>query len=161
VFDAGFQLSFLATAGLIWVSPTVGRNLSWVPETIGIRDSLASTLSATALTLPIMLCNFKQLSIIAPIVNMMILPIIPTVMAIGAIIIIVAAISATLSQMVGWFGWLGLSYILGVTHWLGNIPYAAIVISRTSMVWLMGGYIGILGGLLLRQWYFKKVNNAT
>lgn len=161
VYDAGFQLSFLATAGLIWVSPTVEKYLKWVPQKAGLRDSLASTLSATALNLPIMIGNFRQVSLISPVVNMLVLPVIPTIMALGAIIIITAAISATLSQIIGWFGWLGLSYILNITHWFGNLPHAAIKIEQDTTLKLLGGYGVIMFIVLLRKLSTYRKNNAT
>jgi competence protein ComEC len=161
VYDAGFQLSFLATAGLMWISPFISKYLRWVPETVGLRDSLASTLSATALTLPIMISNFRQVSLISPLVNMLILPLVPIIMAIGAVIIGVAAISATLSQVLGWFAWLGLSYILGVTHWLGNIPYAAMAISRpAATIWLII-YAGGLGLIIFGRKIIHRRKHAS
>jgi hypothetical protein len=82
---------------------------------------------------------------------MLILPIIPSIMAIGAVIIGSAAVSVSLSQIIGWFGWLGLSYILRVTHWLGSIPYAAIVISQARIGLIMAGYGLIVSGFVLRR----------
>ncbi|MFA6197559.1 MAG: ComEC/Rec2 family competence protein [Patescibacteria group bacterium] len=161
VYDAGFQLSFLATAGLIWISPVIEKYLKWVPQLVGIRESLASTLSATALTLPIMIGNFRQVSLISPVVNMLILPVIPAIMAVGAIIIVTAAVSATLSQIIGWFGWLGLSYILSITHWFGNLPHAAIKIEQDTTLKLLGGYSVAILIVLLRKLSAYRKKNAT
>ncbi|MBU0964672.1 competence protein ComEC family protein, partial [Patescibacteria group bacterium] len=85
VFDAGFQLSFLATIGLVYVSPIIEKVFKWVPAVLEIRASLVATLSATLMTLPLIIFQFGRLSLVAPLVNVLILPAIPVSMGLGFI----------------------------------------------------------------------------
>ena len=71
--DAGFQLSSLATAGLIaWATPLTewlgrlggGRVPGWLAESLGV------SLAAQAATLPIILVSFGRLAVLSPLVNL-------------------------------------------------------------------------------------------
>ncbi len=87
--DLGFQLSFLATLGLIYVSPAVERLMRVWPEAFAIRSNLSSTLAAMLVTEPLLLWLFGRLSIVAPAVNLAVLPLIPLIMALGTVALVV------------------------------------------------------------------------
>lgn len=74
LFDTGFQLSFLAFLGLIYLSPPLSRLLSGLPSFFAVRESVVSTLSAQIFVLPLLLFSFGRLSLVAPLANMIILP---------------------------------------------------------------------------------------
>ncbi|OGO54780.1 MAG: hypothetical protein A2Z32_07420, partial [Chloroflexi bacterium RBG_16_69_14] len=86
--DAGFQLSSLATAGLIaWATPltgwietiTRGRLPHWLAESLGV------SLAAQAATLPIILVSFGRLAILSPIVNLVVVPLVAPAMVAGLV----------------------------------------------------------------------------
>jgi competence protein ComEC len=90
VYDVGFQLSFLATLGLVYVSPRLevaggvfGRMLSRVPVFFAIRENLIMTLSAQAFALPVILKSFGRFSLICPLANIFVLPFIPIIMIVS------------------------------------------------------------------------------
>jgi len=85
VYDVGFQLSFLATLGLLYVSPYFERWKFWrrVPALFMIRENLALTLSAQTFALPVILKSFGRISVLCPIVNILILPFVPFAMLLG------------------------------------------------------------------------------
>jgi len=85
VFDLGFQLSCLATLGVI-VLPKYLENISErIPDTFYIKETFLMTISAQVFTLPILFWNFGRVSLIAPIANLVILPFIPFAMLFGAL----------------------------------------------------------------------------
>jgi len=100
--DIGFQLSFLAFSGLIYLSPWFLKILKKlkVPEFCQIRMSLASTLSAQIFCLPILLYNFGQLSLVSPITNILILPAVPFLTGFGFLFAFVGIFSQFLGQIV-------------------------------------------------------------
>jgi competence protein ComEC len=59
-WDAGFQLSFLSTLGIIYLSPILTEKLNFLPDRWGWRESLVSTLAAIIGTLPLLLYQFGQ-----------------------------------------------------------------------------------------------------
>ncbi|MDP2933438.1 MAG: ComEC/Rec2 family competence protein, partial [bacterium] len=102
VFDVGFQLSFLATAGLVFLSEGMERILRFVPDHLELRASLASTLAAQVFVLPLLIYNFDQLSLVSPMVNMLVLPAIPLTMLLGFISGVAGLLWLPLSYLSAW-----------------------------------------------------------
>jgi len=78
-YDPGFQLSFLAVLGIIFLCPLMQKALTRVPELgpLRLKTILAVGLSAQIFTTPISIYHFKSLSLIAPIANAFIIPVMP------------------------------------------------------------------------------------
>lgn len=151
LWDSGFQLSFLATAGLMFLSPLLQKYLVWVPEKFSLQENLTSTLSAILITLPLILYNFKRLSIVAPVVNLLILPVIPLAMLTGFIQTILAFFSLILGQIFGWITWLLLSYLLKVVSIFSKLKLAA-VNCRISFIGML--ILAVTGSFLI--WYLSQ-----
>ena len=83
LWDVGFQLSLLATAGLIWFGAGVERRLPALPA--WIREPVALTLAAQLTTLPVILVNFERLSLVAPLANVLVVPFVPVAMLFSAL----------------------------------------------------------------------------
>lgn len=157
VFDAGFQLSFLATIGLVYISPRLEKFFKWVPVTFEIRGSLVATLSATIMTLPLILFQFGRLSVVAPLVNVLILPAIPIAMGVGFLTGLLAIIWLPLGQMFGWIVWAILSYVIFLVEAFAKIDFASFEIGQISWLWLAGGYCA-LSFLVIKKKKFATVN---
>lgn len=119
VVDPGFQLSAVATAGIVtWASPLGERIARTVPRIPGtIRESLAVSLSAQLATLPIVLFDFGRLSLVSPLANLVVAPLVPVVMAGAALALPLGALLA------GGFP----AVIISVPLALAAIPLAALV----------------------------------
>jgi len=76
IYDVSFQLSFLATIGIVYLSPLIKNFLKFINLKI-IQENLAVTLAAQIFTIPIILKNFGFVSWIAPFSNIAVLPFIP------------------------------------------------------------------------------------
>ncbi len=79
VNDAGFRLSVLATAGILaWgtsmtarlAGSNPGRVRRWIAEILGV------SFAAQAATMPIVLLEFGRLSLVAPLVNLIVVPLV-------------------------------------------------------------------------------------
>ncbi len=62
--DVGFQLSFAATLGLIYLAPAIETYFKKVPNLFKLRETLVMTLSAQIFVLPLLLYYFKSLSMV-------------------------------------------------------------------------------------------------
>src|SRR3989338_1585060 len=144
IFDVGFQLSFLATAGLIYFADDIETTLSKVPKFFEIRSSLAATLSAQILVFPLLIYYFDQLSLIAPLVNVLILPIIPWAMFFGFVSGTLGLLWAPLSFVTAWITWAMLSYQTAVVEFFAKIPFAAVAIESISLSWVLIYYIVLI-----------------
>ena len=79
VWDAGFQLSFAAAMGLIYLSPVLEKILSTRHKIFShlLQAIIIPTLSAIIATLPLTLWQFGRFSAVAPITNLLVLWTIP------------------------------------------------------------------------------------
>jgi len=153
IFDAGFQLSFLSTVGLVYVSPHIEPFFTRIPKTMGLQESFVATLSATVITLPLILFQFGRLSLVSLPVNMLILWIIPFIMMIGFFAVVMGLIFSPIAVVLSWIAWGGMAYIVNVVTWFASLSWAAIDIQVP--VWTMVGMYGLLG------WYLTKATYST
>ncbi len=145
--DVGFQLSFLAILGMIYLQPAFsGRFFSKIPnpKVFPIRTTLSATLAAQTFTLPILIYNFGYISLISPITNILIVPF----LALITILIFLFGISAILFWPLGFLlslpTWLFLTYIVGIIDWFSKLPFASLTTENIHWIWLAISYL-ILG----------------
>ncbi len=145
--DIGFQLSVVATLGLILFNPIfverVGERglMKRVPE--NLKEAFFSTLSAQVLTMPIILYYFKSFSVVSPLANLIILPLIPTVMSLGFLVLGGAIIYFPLGQILSYGVWLVLYIVVWLVKELAAIPYASLILS-THWRYLLIPYLGLV-----------------
>lgn len=110
--DVGFQLSVMATAGILYLEPWAKRNIEqrisnieWTRGKVQkyLADYLYPTLAATIATLPVILWHFGRVSWISPLVNMLVLPLVPLIMGMSAAVIGAGMINPWLGQAAAWF----------------------------------------------------------
>ncbi|MDO8569938.1 MAG: ComEC/Rec2 family competence protein [bacterium] len=144
VFDPSFELSFLATLALIYVVPIVDKYLKWVPEKWGLRTTTATTLATQMTVLPLLVYSIGDFSLVSLPANILILFIIPTTMLMGFVATIIAYVSAVLALPFSYITHLLLAWILGVSHYLGNLPFASIAIPSLSWWLVVLVYLAII-----------------
>lgn len=87
IFDVGFQLSFMATLGLIYLRPlfVLNKKLKQIIQKSIIGEDLITTITAQIFTLPILLVNFGNYSLASILVNGLILWTVPILMIFGGL----------------------------------------------------------------------------
>ncbi len=157
VADAGFRLSVLATAGLLaWATPLGawlgglggGRLPRWLAEGLGI------TLAAQAATLPDVLATFGRLSLVAPAVNLVVVPIVPAAMAGGALALVAGwlvqlGLPGPVGVLLGLPGWLLLRAIVAVVRFSAALPFAAVALPPDLTAPAALAALAIVAGVLL------------
>ena len=151
-WDAGFQLSFTATLGLILYGEPLQRSFeSWATNRWG--DALAKrlagpvseyflfTLAAQVTTLPVVLYHFNRLSLSAILANPLILPVQPGVMILGGIALIAGMILPAAGQLLAWVAWPLAAYTLRVVELLARIPAGAISVGEFTTWMALGCYV--------------------
>jgi len=160
VWDLGFQLSFAATLGLIYVSPILQNWLIGEKERedgnkkiLGLKEILIATLAAQIGVLPLLVINFGQLSLIAPLANILVLPAIPITMLLGFLSASAGLAVLSVGKILGWTTWLFLTYEIKIIEFLAKLPLSAVNFKWT---WLSGGiYYAILFWLV---WKLNKTH---
>ena len=152
-WDAGFQLSFAASLGIIYFFPLFELLTKNWPKLFGIKTIILGTLSAVIATLPLILLNFGLLSLTAPIVNVLVLPLIPATMFFGFFSVL-PIVGPGLAMIDNWL----LIYILKVTEFFAHIPHGVMSQKISIFIfWLIiGGIFGLYFGL---KYILKRIQS--
>jgi competence protein ComEC len=163
-WDVGFQLSFLATLGIVYVYPIFNHYISKLDAinrlptgqagVSTIAEILLLTLAAQTFVLPILMINFGKLSLISPLANVLVLPIIPLTMLIGFIAILFSFVFSPIGQIFAWLAFLPLKYETIIIKFLAGLRYSSIEISNFSWFAVVVWYI-ILS--LVVWWLRRKI----
>jgi len=140
-FDAGFQLSFMAVLGIIFLKPILDKRTETWPNPLGLKDVLTMTFAAQLGVLPLLIFNFGQLSLISPLANLLIVPFLPIIMLSGLVLSLVGLVWLSLAKIIAWPIWLLLTYIIKITDWLSLVPLAAYKFNKVSWLILVGYYL--------------------
>lgn len=124
LWDVSFQLSFLATAGLVLLAPPMEGALARLPA--GIGAILAATLAAQIMTLPVIALNFERISLVSPLANVLVQPAIPLMMVTGALTAVAGLTEHVAVQFLGWLTWLPGVYATEIMRLLGDVPWAMV-----------------------------------
>jgi competence protein ComEC len=151
VADAGFQLSTLATAGLIaWATPLSDRLDRWTAGHLPrwLTESLGVSLAAQAATLPIVLASFGRLALIAPVVNLFVVPLVAPAMAAGIVALLGGAlvgggVPTAVGAILAAPGWVALRLIIGIVNVAAGVPLASVTLAPPI------GSIVALGSIVL------------
>lgn len=158
LYDIGFQLSFMATIGLILVAPWVEKFVTAVPTKVGVRDFLVATIATQIAVLPILLYNIGQVSLIAVAVNVLVLPAVPPAMLLTFIAGVIALFSGTLAVPFAFGAYLSLSYIILIAESFAQLPLASVSVPTFPAVWVIAMYIVPVVGFL---WYRHYRSNLS
>ncbi|MFH1181219.1 MAG: ComEC/Rec2 family competence protein [bacterium] len=156
--DAGFQLSFLAMMGLIYLQPHFSEWLKKIPnfKFFQLRMTLSATLSAQVFTLPILIYNFGYFSSISALPNILIVPFLAPL----TILIFISGAGGMIFLPLGWLlslpVFFGLSYVVKVVDLFSKIPFGLVKLENVHFVWLAALYLG-LGFFVWRLQESKKL----
>jgi len=151
-YDVGFQLSFLAVLGLIYLEPVIKNFIKniyriWLSAGRDKLENFTSILSATfaaqIFTLPIVIYNFGNISFVSPITNLLILPSIYLIMIFGFLTAIAGCFWNTLGFIFSIPCYFLLSYFVQVVNFFSQ-PWAFRTIENISWVWLVILYVAII-----------------
>ncbi len=138
IFDIGFQLSFLATLGLMVTVPFLMQGLNWMPPFFA--SLIAVPLAVTIWTLPLQLYVFNVLSPYSILVNIIASPLISIItlggMASALVALVIPGVGSLIAQ--------GLHYpILGLIEtadYFSQLPGNSIAVGRISLMQLIALY---------------------
>ncbi len=145
VFDASFQLSFLATIAIIYLSPIIEGKFKKISNFLKFREVLATTLSAQIFVLPFLLYKMGLFSILALPINLIILPLIPILMGFGFVAGLAGLVSSHLALPLIQVPQVVLSYILLVVQKSSVLPFAAYNIQNFPLWLTLFLYILLFG----------------
>ncbi|MGC9610805.1 MAG: ComEC/Rec2 family competence protein [Minisyncoccia bacterium] len=122
VFDAGFELSFLALVGIVYLRPAIQRYFR-IKEEAGVfswRDNLLTTGAAQLMVVPVLIQSFGSFSLISLVSNILILGLVPYTMILGFVSAVFSRISYCLTLVLNWFIWPFLRAETGIIEFFGR-----------------------------------------
>jgi competence protein ComEC len=145
LFEIGFQLSFLATLGVIWLYPFLREVFPIkIPFIKLLWQGILLSVAVQIIILPPLIQYFQQISWSAPLANLVL-------MAPAEVIVIGGLAGEASGILLPWLGGLILvpvGWALDFTRWsvqvIGSQPWAAVWSPLWTWPWLIGYYVGVL-----------------
>jgi len=153
LWDAGFQLSFLATLGLVYINPLFQEKFQNIPDFFGLRDICIGTCSATLMTLPLIMYQFGRVSLVSLVVNILVLPVIPFIMYVGFMVIVLSFIFPFLSIFLSFVARGAMEYVIQIVQMFSHFSFASLEISIP--IWLL---TFVYGELFFFLYTYRKKN---
>ncbi|MDP2674793.1 MAG: ComEC/Rec2 family competence protein [Dehalococcoidia bacterium] len=157
--DVGFQLSFSATLGLMTLAPQLATQAErlvrrWpgidrFPLTRPAVELAAVTLAAVAFTLPITAVNFRAVSLVAPLANVLAVPAFLAVAVTGAITAAAGALVPAAAQPLGLLAWPPAAYMVTVVRMAADIPLASVAVRGVGTGHAIAYYAALAGAVWL------------
>lgn len=153
-YDLGFQLSFLALVGIVYLKPHMDRIIKRKKNGfMDWRENLSGTVSAQLMVFPLLMQGVGSFSAVSLLSNIVILAFIPVTMGLGFAIAALGFIAQPLAQLPAWVASLLLKYEIAMIGLFGahkgfSMPMKA--------GWVLIYYV-IMGGLV---WYLYKRSMA-
>jgi competence protein ComEC len=152
VYDIGFQLSFMATLGLILIIPQFELLGLQEKQWFGAKEFFLATLATQIAVLPLLMYHIGEVSIISLVVNVLVLPVVPVAMLLTFAVGMLGFVSLPLASMVGFIANLSLLYILEVAKWFATLPFAAVTVPAFSPLGVLLLYAAMFG-----LWYYLQL----
>jgi len=148
LFHISFQLSFLATAGLLYLSPRLAKWFQSHGLPRLLAGSFALSISAQGATLPVIAYYFNQLSLSCLLANLIVVPIVELMIVFGLFAGLVGWIVAPIGKVVFALDSLLLGLVRELTRGLAALPGSMVWVPTPNAFACIVYYLGL--GVLLQ-----------
>lgn len=154
VASVSLQLSFAAILGIHTITP---KAFEWFTEKgnklIGLSyrcyyfaaSSLSATLGASVFTVPLCAVHFGNVTILAPIANLLILWIIPLCFGLGLALCIAALLSGKLAMVIGTILSVMIEFVYAIAGSIANLQYSTIYLPESIMLFCVISIYAMIG----------------
>jgi competence protein ComEC len=133
IYDPSFQLSFLATYGLINFSDKVKNLFKFLPEKFGFKEIVVSTIATQIAVFPLLSKMIGEISVISLLVNVITLPTIPLAMLLGFLTGVFGLINISILTLpISFLANLNLLYVIKITETFSQLPFATVDLPKIS-----------------------------
>jgi len=144
LFEVGFQLTYLATLGILVILPRCEAALAPLPRALRwVGESVAITLAATIMTLPILATAFNRVAPVGVLANLPIVPLSGLITALGtaacALLLAVPAGFPWLNQINAWL----VDLLFATAQWFAAFPWSAVRVYTPTPGMLVAYYATI------------------
>jgi competence protein ComEC len=152
--DVSLHLSFLATAGLVYMTLPLEKIItSFINDRfLTLKEIVVTTLSAYVGTLPYVMYTFGTMSVYAIIANILVVPFVPLAMLFSFLVVVSSYFSDTLSLSIGFINTQLINMMIGVARIVESLPYSSVTFGITfqwmCFMYLFIIFIGTYGALM-------------
>ncbi|TVQ57774.1 MAG: DUF4131 domain-containing protein [Spirulina sp. DLM2.Bin59] len=151
--DVGFQLSFMATVGLITATPWVMARLAWMPK--GLATVIAVPIAAMVWTLPLLVYHFKTLSLYNVAVSIVTTPLITVISMGGFGVAIAALLSPNLGAIIALALTWPVTLLFMIVEWFYHLPGSLRAVGAIHPLQIALVY-GVWVALCWRPWPWRR-----
>lgn len=151
--DIGFQLSFLATFGLIATLPAIQQKLDWLPPTIAVV--VAVPIAASVWVLPLLSYIFNSVATYSIPVNIICTPLIIVISLGGMISAIAASIVPVAGSAIAWLLFYPTLLLIKIIEFFTSLPGSSWAIGKISLTTLLIIY-SLFGLVWLSKWWQNR-----
>ncbi len=158
-YDISMHLSFLAVLWIIYTQKFFERIFYFLPNFLEIKMAFCLTLSAMSLSLPIIVLNFGQMSILSPLANIAVSWTIPIAMLFGFISTSVYFVHNILWICLWYMAWILLKWDIMVVHFFWKQEWSLLQID----LWVYKYHFELLYFIILifLILWFREKNDAA
>jgi competence protein ComEC len=149
-YDAGFQLSFLATVGVLFGLRFLQEYLAEQSLIRFYQETAWLSFFVYVFLLPLLVYQFGRITPFSVLANILFLPLVPVAMLFSFLGAIITAVLPAAVIFIGVLGYIPLTLILRGTEWLSNVPYANLEF-RLSLPLVLLLYIVVCSVLVLYE----------
>jgi competence protein ComEC len=138
LYDPSFQLSFVATLGLVSFYQVIEKFLYFLPEKFAIKEIIVSNISVQIVIIPLLIYLMGEFSVISLIPNILVLPLIPVFMLSAFVAIVLNFLPFIFVTTV--FS----NLIIFISNYFGSLKFSTIKVEINSVLVLLGIYLLIV-----------------
>ena len=151
--DLSFQLSFLATLGLLTTVPALMKGLDWLPPVLA--GAIALPIAASIWTLPLQLYVFNVVSPYSILVNVISTPLI-TIISIGGFISALAGLIWPLAgSAIAWPLYYPAHWLIQLVEFFGQLRGNSVAVGAIAL-WQLIALYGLIAIVWLWHWWQRR-----
>jgi competence protein ComEC len=139
-FDPGFELSFIATFGLIIGTPLIEARILFIKNAF-LREIAATTTAAQIAVVPLLIYITGNLSFVSLPANLLVLPVVPLTMLLSFIAGLIGIVFPAIAPVLGLPAYIFLSYIIWMGKFAAGLPLAHMIVPAFSIVFVVIAYV--------------------
>lgn len=155
LLDVGFQLSFAATGGLIFIYPQLKERLAFIKWSL-VREGFAITLAAQLVTLPLLVWYFNQLSLVSFAANILLVP--------AMELLVIAVLAGLCLPFAGTFiiyvAGLAMQPLLNAVYFLAGMSAAVVNLPHLPLAGCVLYYLALLA-CFKQDWFTATERHMT
>lgn len=139
--DSGFQLSFVVTWGLVYLTPFLDKVFIFLPLW---RSLLTVTLAAQLVALPIIAYYFNIVSLAALWVNLLVVPVMGVIVTLGMVVFLLALLWPPLAAPFIFSAGFLLNLLARFLEWVGGFPWVAVKVPTPGLLLIILSYASLI-----------------